>query len=114
MRRVGAHTRENNAYIKEFLDHFLNFIILGKVVTIHTNIGRKASRYKGNGMIMKTMRSRESLGSGKDQLMFIKDGLEVLRDQWCLCCLYGKELGDNNRMTFFEKIFHVMGTNDLR
>jgi hypothetical protein len=24
-RRVGAHTRANNACIKEFLDHFLNF-----------------------------------------------------------------------------------------
>jgi hypothetical protein len=45
---------------------------------IQTNIGRKASRYKGNGMIMNTTGRRESLGSGKDHLMFRKDGLEVL------------------------------------
>ena len=50
--RVGAHTRVDNAYIKEFLDHFLNFIFLGKGVTIGTNIGRNASWYQGNGMIM--------------------------------------------------------------
>jgi hypothetical protein len=42
------------------------------------NIGRKASRYKGNGMIMNTTGRREALGSGKYQLMFRKDGLEVL------------------------------------
>jgi hypothetical protein len=53
-RRVGAHTRAYNVCIKEFLDHFLNFIFLGKGVTIQTDIGRKASRYKGNGMIMNT------------------------------------------------------------
>jgi hypothetical protein len=45
---------------------------------IQTNIGRKASGYKGNGMIMNTTGRRESLGSGKDHLMFIKNGLEVL------------------------------------
>jgi hypothetical protein len=77
-RRVGACTREDNVDVKEFLNHFLNFIFLGKGVTIQTNIGRKASWYKGNGMIMNTMGRRESLGSGKDQLMFRKDGLEVL------------------------------------
>jgi hypothetical protein len=104
----------DNACIKEFLDHFLNFILLGKGVTIQTDIGRKDYGYKGNGMIMNTIGRRESLGSGKDQLMFIKDGLEVLRDQGCLCCLYGMELGDKTRMTFFEQIFHVMGTSDLR
>jgi hypothetical protein len=113
-RRVGVHTREDNACIKEFLDHFLNFIFLGKEVTIQTNIGRKSSGYKGNGMIMNTMGRRESLGSGKDHLMFRNDGLEVLRCQGCLCCLYGMELGNNTRMTFLEKLFHAMGTNDLR
>ena len=47
--------------MKEYLDLFLNFIFLGKGVTIQTNIGRKASRYKGNGMIMSTMgRDRKS------------------------------------------------------
>jgi hypothetical protein len=113
-RRVGACTRADNACIKEFLDHFLNFIFLGKGVTIRAYIGRKAFGYKGNGMIMNTMGRKDSLGSGKDQLMSREDGLEVLWDRGCLCCLYGMKLGDNTRMTFFEQIFHVMGTNDLR
>jgi hypothetical protein len=68
-RRLGSHTRVDNAYIKDLLDHFLNFIFLGKGVMIQMNIGRKYSGYKGNGMIMNTMGRRESLG---------KDGLEVL------------------------------------
>jgi hypothetical protein len=78
-RQVGACTRADNTYINEFLDHFLNFIFLGKGVTIRKNIGRKASEYKGNGMIMNTIGRREALGSGNDQLMFRKDGLEVLQ-----------------------------------
>jgi hypothetical protein len=53
-RRVGAHTRADNACIKEFLDHSLNFIFLRKGVMIRMDIGRKASGYKGNGMIMNT------------------------------------------------------------
>jgi hypothetical protein len=113
-RRVGSCTRENNACVKELLDHFLNFIFLGKGVTIQTDIGRRDSWYKGNGMIMNTMGRRESLGSGKDHLMFRKDGLEVMQHRGCLCCLYGMELGNNTRMTFFEQLFYVMGTNDLR
>jgi hypothetical protein len=43
------------------------------------DIGRKDSGYKGNGMIMNTKGRREALGSGKYQLMFRKDGLEVLQ-----------------------------------
>jgi hypothetical protein len=54
-RRVGAHTRVDNACIKEFLDHFLNFIFWGKGVTIQIDIGRKDSGYKGNGMIINNM-----------------------------------------------------------
>jgi hypothetical protein len=102
-RRVGARTRVDNACIKEFLDHFLNFIFLGKGVTIGTDIRRKASWYKGNGMIMKTTGRRESLGSGKDHLMFKEDGLE---HKGCLSFLYGMELGNNAKMTFFEQLFH--------
>jgi hypothetical protein len=30
MRRVGAHTRVDNTCVKQFLNHFLNFIFLGK------------------------------------------------------------------------------------
>jgi hypothetical protein len=65
-------------------------------------------------MIMNTTRRRESLGSGKDHLMFREDGLEVLRHRGCLSCLYGMELGSNARMTFFEQLFHAVGTNDLK
>jgi len=103
----------DNAYVKEFLNHFLNFIFLGKGVTIGTDIGRKASWYKGNVMIMNTMGRREFLGSGKYHLMFREDGLEVLHHRGCVSFLYGMELGNNTRMTFFEHLFHVMGTNDL-
>jgi hypothetical protein len=99
--RVGARTRADNVCIKEFLDHFLNFIFLGKGVMIRMDIGRKASGYKGNGIIMNTTGRREALGSGKDQLIFRKDGLEVLWYRGCLCCFYGMELDDNTRMTLF-------------
>jgi hypothetical protein len=51
---------------------------LVKGVTIGTNIGRKDSWDKGNGMIMNTTGRRKSLGSGKNHLMFREDGLEVL------------------------------------
>jgi hypothetical protein len=34
IRRVGARTRVDNTCIKDFLDHFLNFIFLGKGVMI--------------------------------------------------------------------------------
>jgi hypothetical protein len=54
-RRVGACTRVDNTCIEKFLNHFLNFIFLGKGVTIGTDIGRKSSWDKWNGMIMNTM-----------------------------------------------------------
>jgi hypothetical protein len=114
MRRVGARTRQDNTCVEKFLNNFLNFIFLGKWMTIGMNIGRKASWDKGNGMIMKTMGNRESLGSGKNHLMFREDGLEVWRHRGCLSGLYGMELGNNARMTFFEQVFHAMGTDDLR
>jgi hypothetical protein len=104
----------DNAYIKKFLDHFLNFIFLGKGVMIQTYIGRRYSEYKGNGMIMNTTGRRESLGSGKEHLMFRKDGLEVLRHRGCLYSLYGMEFVNNTTMTIFEHLFHEMGTNYLR
>jgi hypothetical protein len=111
-RRVGDDTRVDNTYVKKFLNHFLNFIFFLKGVTIETYIGREDFWYKGNGMIMNTMGRRESLGSGNDHLMFIEDGLEVLQNRGCLRFLYGMELGNNARMTFFEQLFHVMGNND--
>jgi hypothetical protein len=65
-------------------------------------------------MIMNTTGRRESLGSGKDHLMFRKDGLEVLQHRGCLYLLYDMELGNNTRMNFFEQLFHAMGTTDLK
>jgi hypothetical protein len=100
-RRIGARTRADNTCVKQFLNHFLNFIFWGKWVTIGTDIGRKASWDKENGMIMNTMGRRESMGSGKNHLMFREDGLKVLRHRGCLSFLYGMELGNNARMTFF-------------
>jgi hypothetical protein len=104
----------DNTCVKKFLNHFLNFFFLGKGVMIGTDIGRKDSWDKGNGMIMKTTGKRESLGSGKNHLMFREDGLEVLWHRGCPSCLYGMELENNARMTFYEHLFHAMGTNDLR
>jgi hypothetical protein len=45
--------------------------------------------------------------------MFREDGLEVLWHRGCLSCLYGMDLGNNTIMTFFEHLFHAIGTNDL-
>jgi hypothetical protein len=99
---------------KEFLDHFFNFILLCKGVAIWTYIWGKASWDEGNGVIMDTAGRRESLGSGKDCLMSRKEGLEVLGHGWDLGGLYGVELGYDTRMTFFEKFFHAMRTDDFR
>jgi len=63
---------------------------------------------------MDTVGRRESLGSGKYHLMFKKEGLEVLGHWWGLYGLYGVELGNDTRMTFFEQFFHAMRTDDLR
>jgi hypothetical protein len=77
-RSVGARTRVDNTCVEQFLNHFLNFIFFGKGVMIGMDIGRKASWDKGNGMIMNTTGRSESLGSGKNHLIFREDGLEVL------------------------------------
>jgi hypothetical protein len=69
-RRVGGHTREDNTCIEKLLNHFLNFILLGKGVIIGIYIGRKDSWNEGNGIIMKTKGRRKSMGSGKNHLMF--------------------------------------------
>jgi hypothetical protein len=112
-RRVGARTRANNNCIDQFLKKKFNFIFLGKGMTIRIDIGRNASRDTGNGMIMNTTGRRESLGSGKNHLMFTNDGLEVLQHRGCLSGLNDIELRNNARMNFFEHSFHAMGTNDL-
>ena len=99
---------------KEFLDHFFNFILLGKGVAIWMYVGGKASWDKGNGMIIDTTGRGESLGSGEYCLMFRQEGLEVLGYGWDLCGLNGVELGYDTRMTFFEQFLHAMRTDDFR
>jgi hypothetical protein len=59
---------------------------------IGKDIGRKDVRDKGNGMIMNTTGSRKSLGSGKNNLMFGEDELEVLQHKGCLDGVNGMEL----------------------
>jgi hypothetical protein len=54
------------------------------------------------------------MGSEKKNLMFREEVLEVLRHGGCLSGVNSVELCNNARMTLFEEIFHVMGTNDIR
>jgi hypothetical protein len=91
-RRIGASTRMDNSYGEQFLNNFLDFIYLGKGMTIGTNIRRKIVEDEGNGMIMNTMRRRKDLGNGKNSLMFGEDGLEVQRHIGCLIGVNGMEL----------------------
>jgi hypothetical protein len=64
-RRIRVGTRADNTRLEQFLHYFLNFILLGKGMTIRENIGRNTARNKGYGMIMKTKRRWKSLRSGK-------------------------------------------------
>jgi hypothetical protein len=68
----------DNTCSETILNNFLNFIFLGKGTMIGMNIGREAIGDKGNGMIIYTTGRRKSLESGKKNLMFREDGLEVL------------------------------------
>ena len=65
-------------------------------------------------MIMNTTRRGNSTGSGKNNLVFGDDRLEVRMHRECFNCLNGMELGNNSRVEFFENIFHSVGTDDLR
>jgi hypothetical protein len=83
-------------------------------MTIRANIGRKTSRNKRYGMIMNTTRTRKSMRSGKNSLVFGEDRLEVKMHIGCLNCLNEMDLGKNAQMKFFEEFFHLMGIDDLR
>jgi hypothetical protein len=54
------------------------------------------------------------MGSGKHDLVFGEDRLEVRMHRRCIDWLNSMELGNNSLMTFFEELFHSMGTDDLR
>jgi hypothetical protein len=95
------------------MNNFLNLILLGKVMTIRSNIGRKTAQDERDGMIMESMGRGKFFGSGKNNLVVGKDRLEVEMHIRCLNNMNGVELGYNARMKFFEELFHAMGTDDL-
>jgi hypothetical protein len=74
---------------------------LVKGVTIGKDIGRKASWYKGNGMIINTTRRRESLGIGKDHLIFREDGWRSCGNEGVLVACIEWSWAITSRMTFF-------------
>jgi hypothetical protein len=51
-RRERDGIRMDDSHHKQFLNNFLNFIFLGKGVTIRENIGRKSTKDKWDGVIM--------------------------------------------------------------
>jgi hypothetical protein len=67
---IGAGTRTYNTRRYQFLNNCLDFIFLGKGVTIRVKIGRKIARDKGNVMIMGTMGRGNSLVIFKNILVF--------------------------------------------
>jgi hypothetical protein len=113
-RRIRDGTGVDNTRLEQFLHDFLNFILLGKGMTIRENIGRKTSRNKGYGMIMNTTRRRKSLRSGKNSLVFGENSLEVRMHRGCLNRVNRMELRNNTGVAFLEEFFHAMGTDDLR
>jgi hypothetical protein len=86
----------NNTCVEQFLNNFLNIILLGKRMMIRENIGRKTSQDYRSGMIMNTMGRGKSMGSGKTRLVFGEDRLEVRMHRGCLNCLNGMELCNNS------------------
>jgi hypothetical protein len=113
-RTIRDSTRIDNTHFEKFLNNFLNFILLGKGMTISMNIERKTSQYERNDMIMDATRRGKSMGSIKNRLASREYILEVGMHRGCLKCLNGMELRNNSKMTFSEEFFHSMGTDDLR
>jgi hypothetical protein len=96
------------------MNNFLNFILLGKKMTIRVNIGRKTTLYERDGMLMDSKGRGKFFGSGKNNLVAGEYRFEVNMHRGCLNKLNGMELGNNAIITLFEEIFHAMGTEDLR
>jgi hypothetical protein len=65
-------------------------------------------------MIMDTVGRGNSMGSVKNSLVSREYRLEVMVEQGCLKGFNGMELGNNDRMTFFEYLFYSVGTDDLQ
>ena len=81
---------------------------------IRPNIGGKTVRDERDGMIMDSTRRGKLFGGGKSNLVVREDTLDVAIHRRCLNNMNGVDLGYNYQMTFFEDIFHAMGTDDLR
>jgi hypothetical protein len=96
------------------MSNFLNFILLGKWMMIRPNIRRKTFRDERDGMIMDSTGRGKLFGGGKNNLVAGEDSLEVRMHIRCLKNMNGVELGDNSQITFFEDLFHAMGTDDLK
>jgi hypothetical protein len=104
----------DNTHFEQFLNDFLDFVLLGKGMKIRENIGRKIFGDKRNDMIMNTRGRGKYMGNRKNNLVFGYDILELRIHRGCLNSLNGMVLGNNTRMTLFENIFHSMGTDYLR
>ena len=81
---------------------------------IRLNIGRKTAQDERGGMIMESTGRGKFLGVGKKNMVSGEDRLEVEMHIMCLNNMNGVDLGYNSRMTFFEDLFHAMGTDGLR
>jgi hypothetical protein len=78
------------------MNNFLNFILLGKGMTIRSNIGRKIARDERGGMIMDSTGRGKFLGGGKNNMVAGEDRLEVGMHRRCLNGMNGVELGYNS------------------
>ena len=81
---------------------------------IRMNIGGKTSWNERDGRIMDATGRGNFFGGGKNNLVVGEDRLEVKMHKRCLNIMNGVDLAYNYRMTFFEEIFHAMGTDDLK
>jgi hypothetical protein len=64
-------------------------------------------------MVMVALGGGKSLGSLENSVMLGNDRLKIMVQRGCLNCLNGMELGNDARMTFFEFLFHAVGTDDF-
>jgi hypothetical protein len=78
------------------MNFFLNFILLGKGMTIRLNIGRNTSRDESDGMIMEFTGREKLFGGGKNNLVVRDDRLEVGMQIRCLNNMNGVDLGYNS------------------
>jgi hypothetical protein len=104
-RRKGVGTRMDSICFKQFLNNFLNFILLGKGMMIRANIGRNIVWDERNGMIMDDTGRGNSLGSGKNIFVSGEYRFEVEMHSGCHNGVNGMELGDNVGMTLFFRAF---------